>query len=330
MGNKLMSVFAVMFAVVFIGGCSTIPVQHLEEEDIAQYQMDEKEKELQILKLNLKEKEKELEQYRKELTTREGQLSAIQEKSDSSGSEMPLLPQQAVAGECYARVFIPPKYQVVSEKILQKEMSEKIEIIPPVYEDTEEKIMVKPAAIRLVEIPAEYQWIEEKIMVKPENITWKKGRGLIEKIDNTTGEIMCLVKDPAVYQTVKKHVLVKPATFEEIQEPPVYKTVNVKKLVKAAEQKRTPIPAEYETITKKQLVNDGHLEWKRVLCETNLSGDIIVKLQEALTKAGFSPGKIDGIMGWRTTNALKAFQEKHELATGGITYETVQKLGIIF
>jgi peptidoglycan hydrolase-like protein with peptidoglycan-binding domain len=67
-----------------------------------------------------------------------------------------------------------------------------------------------------------------------------------------------------------------------------------------------------------------------VLCETNLSGDIISKIQEALNNAGFSPGKVDGVMGWRTTNALKAFQEKNELATGGITYETVQKLGIQF
>jgi hypothetical protein len=35
---------------------------------------------------------------------------------------------------------------------------------------------------------------------------WEKGRGLVEKVNNFTGEIMCLEEVPAEYQTVTKSI----------------------------------------------------------------------------------------------------------------------------
>jgi len=72
---------------------------------------------------------------------------------------------------------------------------------------------------------------EEQVLIKEAHTVWKKGRGLIEKVDDTTGEIMCLVEVPAQYKTVRKRVLVNPATVKEVTIPAEYKTVKVKKLV---------------------------------------------------------------------------------------------------
>ena len=42
----------------------------------------------------------------------------------------------------------------------------------------------------------------------------------------------------------------------------------------------------------------------------NYNYEIVVKLQKRLTDEGYSPGKIDGIWGRKTENALREFQKK--------------------
>ncbi|MBI4527753.1 MAG: peptidoglycan-binding protein [Deltaproteobacteria bacterium] len=53
------------------------------------------------------------------------------------------------------------------------------------------------------------------------------------------------------------------------------------------------------------------------------------KVQEALKAKGQDPGPIDGIMGPKTRNALKAYQEASGLkATGRLDDQTAEKLGV--
>ena len=121
--------------------------------------------------------------------------------------------------------------------------------------------------------------------------TWKKGRGLRERVDGATGEIMCLVETPPVYKTITKKVLVKPATTKTVPVPPVYKTVTkrvidkpattkripipavyktvkVRTVIQPAQTKKIPIPAVYKTVTKRVKVADPVLKWKEVKCRT--------------------------------------------------------------
>jgi peptidoglycan hydrolase-like protein with peptidoglycan-binding domain len=49
-------------------------------------------------------------------------------------------------------------------------------------------------------------------------------------------------------------------------------------------------------------------------------------IQEALIERGYDPGKPDGKIGNKTKNAIAKFQKDNNLATGGITYETLQAL----
>lgn len=239
-----------------------------------------------------------------------------------------LLPTNAKPGECYARVFVPPRYQTTTVRVLNRQASERVETIPAKYEVVEEKVLVRQASKRLEEVPAEYGWAEEKVLVEAARTEWKEGRGIIEKVDNTTGEIMCLVEVPASYQTVRRQVVVKPATVREIEIPAEYETVKVTKMVSPPQEKRIPIAEEYETVTRTEKVSDGYMEWKRVLCETNLTPDMVSKIQDALMKAGHNPGPIDGIMGSQTQMAVKSYQKQKGFAVGDLTYETIESLGI--
>ncbi len=246
---------------------------------------------------------------------------------------------------------IPAKYEPVEEKVLVKEATERIEVVPAEYEMREEEVVVKPASSRVEEVPAEYVWTEERILVRPAQQVWKKGRGPIEQVDNGTGEIMCLVEVPAEYKTVKKRVLktpattrrlevpadtatvmkkvmVKPETTRRIAIPAEYKTVNVNKLVQPEQRRVIPIEPKYETVTSEVVDRGGSVGWRRVLCETNLSGDVVIQIQDGLKALGLDPGPVDGVIGPQTQAAIQAFQAKNDLAVGGLTFETLKALGI--
>jgi len=68
-------------------------------------------------------------------------------------------------------------------------------------------------------------------MVEDAKTVWRKGRGAIEKIDNGTGDVMCLVEVPPVFKTVTKRVLKTPASTRATEIPAKYETIRVRKLV---------------------------------------------------------------------------------------------------
>jgi hypothetical protein len=293
-------------------------------------------------------------------------------KLSDHGSD--LVPANAKPGECYARVLVPAEYQKSTEKVLKSGAGEKLEVVPAVYKavtneivvkpetykletvpatykTVEEKIMVSPEKIELVRVPVTHKTVEEKILVSPATTSWKKGSGPVEKIDHSTGEIMCLVEVPAVYKTVKKVVVDTPETTKEVRTPAVYKTVTktvldqeattkkvvipavtktfeVNELVKAASVNKVAIPETFQTVEKTTLVKDSYVKWAPILCETNMSKDTLTKLQKALQDLKFYNGPIDGSFGSGTKSALNAYQKRKGLASGSITIESLESLGI--
>ena len=239
------------------------------------------------------------------------------------------LPDNARPGECYARVLIPERYETKSERIMVREASERIETVPAVYTTVEERVMVKEASERLETIPATYETVTERILVKPAYTTWKKGEGAITKVDNSTGEIMCLVEVPAEYKTVSKRVLKTPARTRKVAVPAEYQTVRVRKLVEQAKERTIQIPAAYDTVVKREKVSDSRLEWKSVLCDTNTTPDVIASLQRALKMRGYNPGRVDGVLGRETLDAVASYQRSKGMASGQLTMETLRSLNIL-
>jgi hypothetical protein len=288
--------------------------------------------------------------------------------------DLSLLPPDAKPGECYTRIYVPPQYETKTEEIvvadgtehvevvaaeykwvekqvLVKEESEKIEVIPATFKTMTEEVVVTPETAELEIIPAEYETVEEKVLVREAYTTWKTGRGPIQKIDASTGEIMCLVEVPAEYKVIKRRKLVKPAETRTVTKPAEYKTVKKQVVDKPAETRVTKVPAEYITVKVQELVAeakperspipaelvqverivkiaDGGLEWKQILCETNMTRDVVANIQNALKEQGMYRGPIDGSLGPMTMNAVKAFQRSKNLATGQLTMETIAALGV--
>ena len=239
------------------------------------------------------------------------------------------LPDNAQPGECYARVLIPERYTTRSERVMVREASERIETVPPVYATVEERVMVKEASERIETIPATYETVTERVLVKPAYTTWKKGEGAITKVDNSTGEIMCLVEVPAEYKTVTKRVLKTSASTRKVTIPAEYQTVRVRKLVEPAKERTVQIPAEYETVVKREKITDSRLEWKSVLCETNTTPNVIASMQRALKMRGFNPGRIDGVLGRETLDAVASYQRSKGMASGQLTMETLKSLNVL-
>ena len=176
----------------------------------------------------------------------------------------PPLPSNASPGECYARVFVAPRCETVTEQVLVRPASERVEQIPAKYETVDERVMVKPASKKVEEIPAEYKTVEEQVLVEPAHTEWREGRGAVEKMDLATGKIMCLVEVPAKFKTVQKQVLVKPASTREIEIPAQYEMRSAQKMIEPSHENHIQIPAEYKTVTKNEKVADGFWEWRKV------------------------------------------------------------------
>ncbi|NNG15348.1 MAG: peptidoglycan-binding protein [Gemmatimonadales bacterium] len=240
-----------------------------------------------------------------------------------------LLPPNAKPGECYARMWVPAQSRTATERVLARAESEQVRIIPARYETVTERVLVKEASSRLVVVPAQYGTETERVLVKAAYTTWKKGTGPIQKVDQATGEIMCLVEVPAEYKTVTRRVVKTPATTREVTIPAEYQTVTVRKQAEPAREVRTTIPAEYQTITKTELVSEGHLEWREILCETNMTRGRIRDIQLALQRAGHNPGSVDGVIGTGTMRAVNAYQRAKGLPVDRyLNVETVKSLGV--
>jgi hypothetical protein len=360
-------VFILLVAGLASSGCSTMTgktttdTASMGDEDAA---LAEKDSEISSLRSTI-------DRLKQSLTASETDKSAA--TAGIAGTE--LLPPNAKPGECYARVFIPPQYKteqirVVSreatsriettppryewadEQVLARGASERLEVIPATYEWVEEQVLVRPASSRLETIPAVYDNISEKILDKPAHTIWQKGSGPISRVDEATGEIMCLVEVPATYRTVTKRVQVKPATTREIAIPAEYKTVKrrvmktppttrkveipaeyktmrVRKLAEPAKSNVIPIPEVSDTVTKRIMVADGRIEWRPILCKTNTTPGVVSRIQTALDKAGYNPGPIDGVIGAQTMAAVTSYQKAKGLATGGITISTLKSLGVM-
>ena len=211
-----------------------------------------------------------------------GADSALVAMARASGAAV----DSARAGSCFAEHFEAPTYKSVTERVLVSEASEKINLVPAKYEWVEQRVMVSPAARKLVEVPAQYEQQSQRVMVEEAKTVWKEGRGAIEKIDNGTGNVMCLVEIPAVFKTISKRVVKTPATTRVVEEPARYETIRVRKLVADATETRVAVPAKYDTVTKRIMESGGAHNWQAKGARGNFgkpTGNVIC-LQETPAK----------------------------------------------
>jgi hypothetical protein len=176
------------------------------------------------------------------------------------------LPATAKPGDCFVQAVAPAQYETVTERVLKKAASARIDVVPPEYQEAEERVMVKPATKRLETVPATFEEIEERVLVRqattrleavpatyrkvtervlvrPAYSVWKRSSELTaaeraqQKIDPSAGDILCLVEVPAEYKEVTREVLETAAATREVTVPAEYATVK-KTVVKTPEATR--------------------------------------------------------------------------------------------
>jgi murein L,D-transpeptidase YcbB/YkuD len=178
---------------------------------------------------------------------------------------------------------VPAVYETVKERVLVKEASTRLEQVPAIYEDVEERVLVKPASKRAIEIPAVYETVTERNMVREAYTTWKPGTQTnIQRIDDKSGEIMCLVEVPAEYQNVTRQVLKTPASIRYEDVPAEYNTVKKTVLKTAASTRTVQIPAEYAEREVRKLVKPATTVTKVV--PVDYEREIMTMVQPATEK----------------------------------------------
>ena len=280
-----------------------------------------------------------------ELSARQTRISALETQLRSSatasssvgglGSTSDLFPPNAEAGQCYARVLFPEKFETSTERVLAKEAGERIEVIPASFENGTERVLVKEATSRLEVIPATYKTVTEQVLVKPASkqvvavpaeyrtetervldkpayTVWKKGgassfgAAAVSETTNATGELMCLVEVPATYNTVSREVLVTPAATREIMVPAEYRTVERRVVDTPASTREVDIPAEYDTVAVTKLSRPASerrieipAEYRNVTTRKKVS-DARLEWQEVLCEVNSTPSNVRALQ-----NALK-------------------------
>ncbi len=193
-------------------------------------------------------------------------------------------PLNAEAGKCYAKCLIEDQYETVTEEVLTRAASTRVDVVPATYETVTEELLTKEASTTLSVSPATFETVTEEILVKEASTQLSVTPATFETVTEEvlvreagkavsltaakfkTESEQVLVKEntnglraiPAKFETVTEEVLVKEA-FKQLQVvPATFETVTEEKLVQEAYDVITVVPATYETITEEKLVKAAY------------------------------------------------------------------------
>jgi Putative peptidoglycan binding domain len=261
-----------------------------------------------------------------------------------------------VTREAYEQVQVSdPVFRAEQQSVTTADPYKRFEVTEPQFRTEAQTIVTRPAHERLVASPAVLGTRSETIVVREPRLVWRAGSNLsgVRRMDSATGEIFCLVEEAAVTQTVSRvvqtqpaqisrqmvpaqtqtiarRVLVAPATVREINVPGTYQNVTVETLVSPADARRSLMPEQRGTVNRQVVETGERYEWVPVVCENTPSGVVsVTAAQRALAAKGLYRGPIDGVVGSRTTQAIRAFQRQNGLpGNGSLTVETARRLGL--
>ncbi|MGB0922484.1 MAG: peptidoglycan-binding domain-containing protein [Alphaproteobacteria bacterium] len=232
-------------------------------------------------------------------------------------------------GEIMCLVEVPATYKTVRKRVLTSAATTKVIDVPAVYKTVEVRELVSDGQTTVKTVPAQYKTVKVEAKVADEQFVWHEVHNTEHPMQTRTGNKICLTEKPAVYKTETRRVVAQPATTRIEEIPARYETVKVQKMVRKVQERRTAIPAEYDTVTTSALEKDGHMEWRSILCKTNMTGTRISQIQQSLKNEGYNPGPIDGVIGAKTIEAVNAFQRDNDLPVDRyLNIETVRALGV--
>ena len=234
----------------------------------------------------------------------------------------------SATGEIMCLVELPAVYKTIKTRVIDTPATTRTVNIPEVTKTV--KIRQESSAAKEVRttVPAKYKTITKTTKIEGD-LTWHEVHNKSMTSKSRTGRQICLVESPAVYKTTTKRVVKVPASTKKVNIPAKYKTIKVRTLASAASEKRTTVPAKYSTVTSQELVKEGHMEWRSIMCETNMTRSRITDIQRALKAKGYNPGPIDGVVGKQTIKAMNEFQKANKLPVDRyLNVQSIRALGV--
>lgn len=254
-------------------------------------------------------------------------------------------------------VTVPAKYETRSYQKLAAPATTEVVVVPAKYETRSYQKLVAPASTTSVKVPAKYGKRTYQKLVAPattevveipakyESRTYKKySNSSVNSTDvaaqYTTKSYEKLVSDAtttstdvaAQYTTRTYEKLVADASASlSASGENSYETRTMKKLVTPASTRTIEVPAEFTTVTKRRLVKAGGFsEWREIVCEADVTTELIRKVQQALIDRGYNvgPAGVDNVFGADTKSALVKYQKDKGLPIGTLNFETLKSLGI--
>lgn len=172
-------------------------------------------------------------------------------------------PANALPGEAWCCVWVPPVSQTVSEQIeVCPQQCNKI-WVPPVMGTRKIQVCVTPACSKQIPIPAEFQTVEECIEVCPARTEWQ--RIDCPPAEAAAGKQDCyaLVTIPPVFEKRQKTVCTKPESCQTVETPAVMEERDEPYEVSCGYYRDETIPAKFETRTREVCVSEGRWEWRK-------------------------------------------------------------------
>lgn len=248
----------------------------------------------------------------------------------------------------------PTEFRRGFKQVVTKEGTETYRLVPAAYKQVTESVEVKPETTKLVVEPAVYEDIQKEVVLEEARTDLQPCRtsGAAAYGNASAAFGFCAVEIPAKTETVSVTELVKPETTRTETVPAEYEevtrwvvetpaevipvktddevdTFEISELVSPAGSSERDIPAETISMNVKRYEGKAQVVARQAVCDRDLTSDMVLVLQEELAGLGYNPGERDGLLGPQTITALSNYQIENGLASGAITVESAQRLGII-
>ncbi|MGB3455126.1 MAG: hypothetical protein WBG08_10025 [Litorimonas sp.] len=199
-----------------------------------------------------------------------------------------LEPPNPVAGECYARVEIPARYETITENVLTREAHKRLSVQQPRLESRTERVMVKEPSVRFEVRQPTYGTVREQVMTRPayeklsvseptfqtvtetvqrgqSRLVWKRGnpaklraQGYIIHSTADAGRGGKGYSSTTHYgETGGQRCLDDCVIWCLVEQPGESVTVTRDVMTRPGQVHRTPVPPAFETITKQVVTDPG-------------------------------------------------------------------------
>lgn len=232
------------------------------------------------------------------------------------------------AGEIMCLTQVPERYETLTKTVLDQAATTKTVSVPAEYQTVQVQRLVKPSEEIRESVPAQFETITKRVKTQEPQFFWLAKDADVEDTATPTGRVVCLDAQPAQFTSIERIEISEPAVTVTQEVPAEFQSVAAQLLITPATERRIIIPARTRTVTSREQVAPGKLEWRQVLCETDMTPEIISSIQRALQREGFNPGPADGIAGRNTFDAVEKFQTENGLGRGGITFEALEELEV--